>query len=77
VQIQREKNGAWETIGELGDYPAATATKDAGLKTGQAFTLRLPNPVKAVAVRVVGVPASGDNPAQAFASCAELQAFGQ
>ena len=30
---------------------------------------------KACAVRVVGTPAGGDNPQQAFSSCAELQAF--
>jgi hypothetical protein len=30
---------------------------------------------KAIAVHVIGVPASGDSPKQAFASCAELQAF--
>ncbi|MCX7008532.1 MAG: glycoside hydrolase family 127 protein [Kiritimatiellaeota bacterium] len=71
VQIQREKNGAWETIGELADFPA-DAKK---LKAGQAFTLKLPEPAKAFAVRVIGTPASGDNPKQAFASCAELQAF--
>jgi hypothetical protein len=28
-----------------------------------------------VAIRVIGKPSSGDNPAQAFSSCAELQAF--
>jgi hypothetical protein len=33
--------------------------------------------VTAVAVRVVGVPASGDNAKQAFASCGELQAYAQ
>jgi uncharacterized protein len=78
VQIQRTKDGPWETIGELGDYPAATdrdaidprlATKSAG------FTLRLASPVRFRAVRVVGVPASGDDPAQNFSSCSDLQAF--
>ena len=33
------------------------------------------SPVSAVAVRVIGVPSSGDNPDQAFSSCGELQAF--
>lgn len=75
VQIQRERNGAWETIGELADYPATTATDNANLKSGQAFTLKLASPVEALAVRVLGVPASGDNPRQNFSSCAELQAF--
>jgi DUF1680 family protein len=73
VQIQREKNGAWETIGEFTDYPADGKK----LKAGQTFTLKLPEPVKALAVRIIGTPASGDNPQQAFASCAELQAFAE
>lgn len=53
--------GAWGTIGELGDYPATTATNHANLEFGQAFTLQLASPVKALAVRVLGVPACGDN----------------
>jgi len=75
VQIQREKDGAWETIGELRDYPATTATSNANLEFGQAFTLQLARPVKALAVRVIGIPSCGDNPKQNFSSCAELQAF--
>ena len=73
LQIQREKNGAWETIGELADYPADGKK----LNPGQTFTLRLLEPVKAVAVRVIGTPASGDNSKQAFSSCAELQAYSE
>ena len=75
VQIQREKGGQWETIGELADYPGTTATSNANLKFGQAFTLKLASPLKALAVRVLGVPACGDSPQQNFSSCAELQAF--
>jgi DUF1680 family protein len=75
VQVERTLHGAWETIGTLADYPATTATDDAKLKPGQSFTLCLPSPVSAVAVRVVGVPACGDRPKQAFSSCGELQAF--
>ena len=75
VQIQSAIAGAWETIGELADYPATTASNNANLKFGQPFTLQLATPVKAVAVRVLGVPACGDNPKQNFSSCAELQAF--
>ena len=77
VQVQREREGAWETIGELTDYPPATATNDAGLKPAQAFTLKLAQPMKVSAVRVIGIPACGDNPKQAFSSCAELQAFAE
>ena len=75
VQVKREKNGKWETIGTLSDYPATTDTSGRMLAPGQRSTLRLSSPVSAIAVRVVGVPACGDNPKQAFASCAELQAM--
>ncbi len=78
VQVRRTAGGAWETIGELADYPATTATKadDRRLTPGDAaFTLNLTAPETFVALRVVGVPACGDEPKQAFASCAELQAF--
>ena len=75
VQIQRAQGGAWETIGELDEYPATTDTHHASLTFGQSFTLRLASPVKALAVRVLGVPACGDSPKQNFSSCAELQAF--
>ena len=79
VQVRRTASGAWETIGELADYPATTAaTADSPRLTwgDNQFTLKLAAPVTFVAVRVIGVPASGDNPKQAFSSCAELQAFG-
>jgi DUF1680 family protein len=75
VQVKHEKSGRWESVGTLSDYPAATATDGRNLQQGQTFTLRLSSPVSAIAVRVVGVPACGDNPKQAFASCAELQAM--
>jgi hypothetical protein len=75
VQIQRGKGGPWETVGELADYPATTATDNKKLKPGQMFMLRLPEPVKAITVRVIGKPACGNKPTQAFSSCAELQAF--
>ena len=77
VQVQREKDGTWETVGELGDYPPATASDGSLLSEGRTFTLRLPQPATAVAVRVIGTPASGDAPRQAFSSCAELQAFAE
>ena len=58
VQVQRAKGGAWQTIGNLTDYPATTAVSDKGLKPGQIFTLRLSQPIQAVAVRVIGAPAA-------------------
>lgn len=76
VQIQTAPDGEWQTVGELKDYPATTATNAAGLKGGERFTCELANPMEVVSVRVIGKPASGNNPKQAFASCAELQAFG-
>lgn len=78
VQVRRTAGGAWETVGELADYPATTATTaaDRRLTSGEmSFTLNLAAPETFVALRVVGVPACGDEPKQAFASCAELQAF--
>jgi len=75
VQVQRNQNSGWETVGELSEYPATTATDKKQLKPGQKFTLRLSNPEKVLGVRIIGVPASGDNPKQSFSSCAELQAF--
>jgi len=75
VQVQSRPGAAWQDAGVLADYPATTAATAAGLQEGQRFTLTLPQPVEAVAVRVVGTPGSGNNPAQAFAACAELEAF--
>ncbi len=75
VQVQREADGPWETIGELADYPATTAKTSAAVKPGQPFTLRLKEPVAVRAVRVVGSPAAGDNPKQSFSSCGEIEAF--
>jgi hypothetical protein len=72
VQVQKTPGAAWETVGALEDYPETTATDNRGLKDGQAFSLKLWEPLSAVAARVIGKPASGDGPNQAFASCAEL-----
>jgi DUF1680 family protein len=77
VQVQRAMRGPWETIGTLDAYPLTTATNPGGIRSGEAFTLRLPQPVTAVALRVVGSPTCGDNPKQAFTSCGELQAFAE
>jgi hypothetical protein len=78
VQVQKKKGGRWETVGEMTAYPDTTAKSPAGLNDGdpQSFTARLALPVKAYGVRVIGKPACGDNPKQAFSSCAELAAFG-
>ncbi|MDF2441139.1 MAG: hypothetical protein JWN98_2123 [Abditibacteriota bacterium] len=75
VQVQKTPEGEWETLGELNDYPQTTATSNAGLRDGQTFSLQLPEAASVTGLRVIGHPASGDNPAQSFSSCAELQAF--
>jgi hypothetical protein len=75
VQVQQKKSVPWETIGVLSSYPATTATERSGIEFGQPFELLLDRPVQAMAVRVIGIPSSGNNPKQAFSSCGELQAF--
>ena len=75
IQVKTTKDAPWETAGELKDYPATTATNPAGLKGGERFTCQFAQPTKVFAIRVLGKPACGDNAQQAFASCAELQAF--
>lgn len=75
IQAQLEKDGPWKDLGVLDNYPATTATDGKGIRDGQAFTLRLEQPVRVFGLRVIGKPASGDNPKQAFSSCSELQAF--
>ena len=74
VQVQSETGGTWKTVATLDKYPATTATNAGGLQAGQQFTVKFA-PVQAVAIRIAGKPACGDNPDQSFASCAELQAF--
>jgi len=75
VEVQGVNENTWRTIGALESYPSTTATDPKGLKPGQVFEIKLSEPVEAAAIRVIGAPASGDNPAQAFSSCGEIEAF--
>lgn len=75
VQVKATAEGDWQSVGELKDYPATSATDSAGLTGGERFECQLAIPTKACGVRVAGKPASGDNARQAFSSCAELEAF--
>jgi DUF1680 family protein len=75
VQVKPSPDAQWQTVGELKDYPATTATDPAGLKGGECFACALASPMKVSTVRVIGKPASGDEPKRAFSSCAELEAF--
>jgi DUF1680 family protein len=74
VQIKTKLEGEWETVGELAGYPSTNARNAAGLKGGESFDCELSKPTEVFGVRIVGKPASGDNPKQAFASCGELEA---
>jgi DUF1680 family protein len=74
IQVQTEIDGPWKTVATLDSYPDATATDPMGLQDGQKFEATFA-PISAVAVRILGKPACGDSPAQAFSSCAELQAY--
>lgn len=74
VQVRRQAGGAWEDVAMLDEYPATTATSSANLHDGQVISARFA-PMQVWGVRVVGHPACGDNSAQAFSSCGELQAF--
>ncbi|MBI5833046.1 MAG: glycoside hydrolase family 127 protein [Armatimonadetes bacterium] len=75
ILVRETPGGPWRQVATLDAYPAATAADAKGLELGQRFEARLPGPVKVVALRVVGRPACGDNPAQSFSSCAELGAM--
>ncbi len=75
-EVQRVKGGSWELVGKVPGYPATTSTSPGKLGHGFAYELKLAKPIEVVAIRVIGTPASGDNPKQAFASCAELEASG-
>jgi len=76
IEIKTSPNSSWQPAAELNDYPATTATDPVGLKGGERFSCEMQKPLQVFGVRVIGKPASGDNPKQAFSSCAELQAFG-
>jgi len=71
IQIKKTKNGPWQDLAALDSYPEFTSAKVPAIRDGEPFTLHLNQPVRAVAIRVVG------RPARSFSSCAELAAYGQ
>jgi hypothetical protein len=77
IEVRREREGAWTTIGELTDYPDTTSASAAGLKRDERFELLLAKPELVCAVRVIGAPAGGEQPAEAHASCTELELFAE
>jgi len=75
LEIRPGLNGRWVPLCELSNYPETTAKDPAGLKGGEPITCELAKPVEIYGLRVIGKPACGDNPKQAYVTCAELQAF--
>jgi uncharacterized protein len=75
LEMKSAPKGPWLPLCDLATYPATTPTDSAGLKAGERFTCDLPKPVEIYGLRIIGKPACGDSPKQAFSSCAELQAF--
>jgi len=71
IQIKKTKNGPWEELAALDSYPDFTSAKVPAIRDGEPFTLHLNQPVRAVAIRVLG------KPARSFSSCAELEAYAQ
>ncbi|MFM7323058.1 MAG: beta-L-arabinofuranosidase domain-containing protein [Armatimonadota bacterium] len=72
VEIKERRDGPWVGLGTFPDWPATTMRSPADLADGRLFRLRLATPRTFVALRVVGVPASGDQERISFASCAEI-----
>lgn len=77
VQVKRTKDGAWETVAAITDYPPTTSKNSAEMEGGEHVVGKLASPIKTWGVRVVGKPATGDNSQQASSTCAELQAFSE
>jgi hypothetical protein len=77
LQIKSSSDGQWQTLCEIKDYPATTAASPGGLKGGERFNCKLEKSIEITAIRVIGKPAYGDDPKQAFSSCAELQAYNE
>ena len=78
VQVQTEKDGPWTTVGELKNYPKTTATDAKVLgphSSGTRYTCTLSKPVTALAVRVIGKPACGNDPKQSFSSCMGMEIY--
>jgi hypothetical protein len=73
IEAQLVRNGPWIRIGELKSYPATSISDPGGLRGGETFLSELASPISAIAIRITGKPASGDNPTQSFTSCGELK----
>lgn len=74
VQVQLVSGGAWSDVATLSDYPDTTSASAGNLVAGQIFEQSFAD-TAVYGLRVIGKPASGNNPAQSFSSASELQAF--
>lgn len=71
IQIKRTRTAEWEDAGVLESYPALVAARVPEMRDGEPFTLKLAQPVAAIAIRISG------KPARSFSSCAELAGYAQ
>jgi hypothetical protein len=69
IQIKRTRTANWETVATLDEYPNASAIQPPGMRDGEAFSVRLKSPVKAVGLRIAGKPGGQ------FSTCAELAGY--
>jgi DUF1680 family protein len=69
IQVKRTKTAEWETVATLDSYPNTNATQAPGLRDGEPFSVKLQQPIAAVALRIVGAPGGS------FSSCAELAGY--
>lgn len=69
--------GGFKDVAVLENYPDTTAEDPGLLRDQQAFRVVIPKEKRenAFGVRIVGVPAHGNNPDQNFATCSELKVF--
>jgi DUF1680 family protein len=71
IQIKRPGVDRWEDVGALASYPNVAPGQIPALHDGEPFTLKLQQPVRAIAIRIVG------RPGRSFSTCAELAAYTQ
>ncbi|GMU23573.1 MAG: hypothetical protein AMXMBFR13_36510 [Phycisphaerae bacterium] len=67
----------YREVAVIEDYPDTTASSPGTLNDGQAFRVIIPGDLRKpdFRIRIVGAPAHGNDPAQNFASCGEIQVF--
>lgn len=78
IQVKVSASAAWQTIGNLEDYPPTTGTDALGVGNTwdqTEYTLRTSTSVTFMAIRVIGRPAGGKAPLRPYVTCAALKAF--